>query len=185
MSEAMNKQAADLTNLNNMYNLINLLQNMILNIGLIEEGTIGQVLTVANANLYQIAAQQYGDATQWTVIANANGLSDPMIESTLSATVSNNTIGYTTIEIDGMPLSPQSITFIVNGQIYTYNVSSTDTLNSITTNMAKFIKNAFAIANMVFFPNPYTVSNTVTIERIISLVIPQQASVRSGGILSF
>ena len=36
-------------------------------------------LTVAGGNLFQVAAQQLGDATQWLRIAQLNGLSDPML----------------------------------------------------------------------------------------------------------
>jgi hypothetical protein len=37
-------------------------------------------LTVAGGNLFQIAAQQLNDATQWIRIAQLNGISDPMLE---------------------------------------------------------------------------------------------------------
>ena len=36
-------------------------------------------LTVAGGNLYQIALAQLGDATQWSRIAELNGLIDPML----------------------------------------------------------------------------------------------------------
>jgi hypothetical protein len=36
-------------------------------------------LTVAGGNLFAIAAQQLGDATQWIRIAQLNKLSDPML----------------------------------------------------------------------------------------------------------
>jgi LysM repeat protein len=32
-------------------------------------------------DLYRIAAQQYGDANGWVLIAAANGLSDPLIQA--------------------------------------------------------------------------------------------------------
>lgn len=38
-----------------------------------------RTITVAGSNLFQVAAQQLGDATQWIRIAQANGLSDPML----------------------------------------------------------------------------------------------------------
>jgi hypothetical protein len=38
-----------------------------------------KVVTVAGGNLYQIAAQEYGDPTAWTGIARANGLRDPVL----------------------------------------------------------------------------------------------------------
>ena len=36
-------------------------------------------ITVAGGNLFQIAASELGDATQWLRIAQLNGLSDPML----------------------------------------------------------------------------------------------------------
>ncbi len=38
-----------------------------------------RTLTVAGGNLFRIAAEQLGDATQWIRIAQLNALSDPMI----------------------------------------------------------------------------------------------------------
>ena len=38
-----------------------------------------RTITVTGGNLFQLAAQQLGDATQWIRIAQANGLSDPML----------------------------------------------------------------------------------------------------------
>jgi hypothetical protein len=36
-------------------------------------------LTVAGGNLFQIAAQQLNDATQWIRIAQLNGIDDPTL----------------------------------------------------------------------------------------------------------
>lgn len=36
-------------------------------------------ITVAGGNLFQIAAEQLGDATHWIRIAQLNALSDPML----------------------------------------------------------------------------------------------------------
>lgn len=38
-----------------------------------------KVLTVADTNLFRVAAEQLGDATQWIRIATLNRLSDPFI----------------------------------------------------------------------------------------------------------
>lgn len=38
-----------------------------------------QTITVAGSNLFAIAAQQLGDATQWIRIARLNNLSDPLL----------------------------------------------------------------------------------------------------------
>ena len=37
-------------------------------------------ITVAGGNLFQIAAEHYGDAMGWVQIAQANGLTDPQIK---------------------------------------------------------------------------------------------------------
>lgn len=39
------------------------------------------------ANLFAIAAQQYGDATAWLQIARANGLSDPFLPGLTTLTI--------------------------------------------------------------------------------------------------
>jgi hypothetical protein len=38
-----------------------------------------KTISVAGGNLFRIASEQLGDATQWVRIAQLNGLSDPMI----------------------------------------------------------------------------------------------------------
>ena len=38
-----------------------------------------RTLTTVGGNLFRIAAEQLGDATQWIRIAQLNGLSDPML----------------------------------------------------------------------------------------------------------
>ena len=179
----MDQQASDLTALNQLYTLNGVLQGMLLNIALIESGTIGQVISVTNANLYQIAAVQYGDATQWTTIANANGLSDPFIEATITVAFlpapPNPTLTFT-----GIPISPQTIILTVNTIVYVYNVSAIDTLASIATNIANLIPGGFAINNTIIFPSGFIVDPKVLVQRIVNLVIPQQPGLPSGGILS-
>jgi hypothetical protein len=41
-----------------------------------------RTVTVAGANLYALALQYLGDATQWNRIAQVNGLIDPMVTGT-------------------------------------------------------------------------------------------------------
>jgi nucleoid-associated protein YgaU len=43
-----------------------------------------QTIQVAGGNLYRIAAQYLGDATQWVRIAQLNNLSDPMLQGTMT-----------------------------------------------------------------------------------------------------
>lgn len=44
-------------------------------------------LVTAGGNLFQIAADEYGDAEDWTVIANANGLVDPFIQGAVTLNI--------------------------------------------------------------------------------------------------
>ncbi len=39
-----------------------------------------QMITVAGGNLFALAAKYLNDATQWIRIAQANGLSDPVLQ---------------------------------------------------------------------------------------------------------
>jgi hypothetical protein len=46
-----------------------------------------KTITVAGGNLFRIAAEQLGDATQWLRIAQLNGLNDPMLSGVLTLLV--------------------------------------------------------------------------------------------------
>lgn len=48
-------------------------------------------ITVMNANLFALAAQYYQDATQWILIALANGLDDPFVTGPVTLTIPDNT----------------------------------------------------------------------------------------------
>ena len=54
-----------------------------------------RTITVTGGNLFQVAAQELGDATQWIRIAQANGLSDPMLTGlvTLNVPVTDSSAG--------------------------------------------------------------------------------------------
>ncbi len=41
------------------------------------------VVTVVNTTLFHVAALYLGDATLWNLIANANGLTDPVVNGTV------------------------------------------------------------------------------------------------------
>ena len=43
-----------------------------------------RTITVAGGNLFRIAAEELGDATQWIRIAQLNGLSDPMLSGVIT-----------------------------------------------------------------------------------------------------
>jgi nucleoid-associated protein YgaU len=49
------------------------------------------VLQVAGADLFRLALQYYGDATQWDRIARANALFDPLVPGPLTITIPNPT----------------------------------------------------------------------------------------------
>ena len=51
-----------------------------MNTNLLNINQSGTQLTTAGGNLMNIAAKQYGDAMAWTTIAQANKLSDPVID---------------------------------------------------------------------------------------------------------
>ncbi len=38
-----------------------------------------KIITVAGGNLFRLAAEQLGDATQWIRIAQLNNIADPML----------------------------------------------------------------------------------------------------------
>jgi hypothetical protein len=43
-----------------------------------------RTITVAGGNLFRIAADELGDATQWIRIAELNGLADPMLSGVVT-----------------------------------------------------------------------------------------------------
>lgn len=79
-TEPNNELAISLNKLALMYQLESVLIEMQKNIALISQGANGKLITVNGANLFQLAAQYYGDATLWTTIAQANGLTDPELK---------------------------------------------------------------------------------------------------------
>jgi nucleoid-associated protein YgaU len=46
-----------------------------------------QTLTTAGGNLFQIAAEQLNDATQWIRIAQLNGIADPILTGLVTLTI--------------------------------------------------------------------------------------------------
>lgn len=82
-------QVAAMTSSPKLYDLQRVLGRMKTNIGTI--GTGKKAVNVAGGNLFSIASDQYGDATEWTVLAKANKLVDPVIAGIKSIKVPNNT----------------------------------------------------------------------------------------------
>jgi nucleoid-associated protein YgaU len=48
-------------------------------------------MIVVGGDLYRIAAQTYGDATQWYRIAAANGLTDPLVPGPMTLVIPDPT----------------------------------------------------------------------------------------------
>lgn len=87
MTQTNDVIATEMEQLYAMYAIQAILQQIYDNLALISEGAQGQVITVNNVSLYQLAAKYYGDADEWTTIAQANGLTDPMITTVMTLTI--------------------------------------------------------------------------------------------------
>jgi nucleoid-associated protein YgaU len=78
LTVGLQDQAEYNDNYNNLINLNATLGRMSANLNGINGSP--NTVTVAGSNLFQIAVEQYDDATAWTGIATANGLTDPFIQ---------------------------------------------------------------------------------------------------------
>ena len=92
MTETNHVIAIQMNQLYSLYEIDALLQGIYNNLALISEGSNGQIINVMNANLYQLAAKYYGDATAWTVIAQANGLTDPYVVGPIQLIIPSSAI---------------------------------------------------------------------------------------------
>ena len=70
-------QVACINVASNLFGMNSTIGRMAANIGMVNSG-LQQVSTIGG-NLYNIAAQQYGDAMGWTAIALANNIVDPVV----------------------------------------------------------------------------------------------------------
>lgn len=77
MADSLLAHAAALPIVADLYDLHNLCGRLATNLTAIGSG--GAVVTVAGANLFELAAQAYGDASEWVTIAKANGLTEPFL----------------------------------------------------------------------------------------------------------
>jgi hypothetical protein len=74
---ALSVQTSAADTLGLLYQLQSVLGRMGSNLSAV--GTSGYTVTQAGGNLQTLAAQAYGDPSQWTAIAKANGLTDPVV----------------------------------------------------------------------------------------------------------
>ncbi|MDB6104036.1 MAG: hypothetical protein JWO52_4035 [Gammaproteobacteria bacterium] len=82
-------QTANMLQADKLFRMRNVLGRMDAN--LVSLNTPPKTVAVAGGNLFQIATQQYGDATAWTALAKANGLTDPFITGTAILAVPKQT----------------------------------------------------------------------------------------------
>jgi hypothetical protein len=66
-----------MTTLANLQDVSNYLERIAVNLE--ADGASGPTLTTAGGNLYAVAASAYGDPSEWTTLAEANGLTDPVL----------------------------------------------------------------------------------------------------------
>lgn len=79
MVSKFTSQATAAISLPSLNSLNNILSTTTMNLGALATQGTSTTLQVAGTTLQQIAAQQYGDATLWPVLAAANSLTDPVI----------------------------------------------------------------------------------------------------------
>lgn len=71
-----------------LYNLRAVTGRMVGNLGTVGSGV--KTLSLAGGNLFEVAANEYGDATAWTGIAQANDLTDPQLDGVNTLTIPTN-----------------------------------------------------------------------------------------------
>lgn len=67
----------------NLYRMLAISEKMLVTTEQTKGTADAPTVVVNNTNLYKLAANHYGDASQWTIIADANGLIDPEIYGTV------------------------------------------------------------------------------------------------------
>src|SRR6202046_1220378 len=83
-----NALLASITNTFQLFNLMQLqavLGRLLANLGSVNASA--NTVTTAGGNLFAIAQEEYGDATDWAAIAAANNLTDPFIQGSETLTI--------------------------------------------------------------------------------------------------
>ena len=78
-------QTSDAMQVNNLFQLRNVMGRM--NANLLSINQPAKKVATAGGNLFDIATKQYGDATAWTALAKANGLTDPFLTGSATLAV--------------------------------------------------------------------------------------------------
>jgi len=79
-----NVASAEILERANLYRMQAILETMVVTTEQTKGTADAPTITVNNDSLYRIAAEFYGDASQWTIIADANGLKDPQLYGTVT-----------------------------------------------------------------------------------------------------
>jgi len=84
-SSALTTQVISFNSLPNLYSLQNVVGRMGANLGSVSGSA--RPVTMSGGNLMDVAASAYGDASSWTGIAKANGLTDPVLTGTQTVAI--------------------------------------------------------------------------------------------------
>ncbi|KJV49668.1 hypothetical protein VH86_04080 [Pantoea sp. BL1] len=83
-------QADQSTRIPALYSLQNVLGRLIKNVNSGQTADGVRTVTLSGGNLYQVASDQYGDASLWSSIASANDLTDPQLSGINTLTIPAN-----------------------------------------------------------------------------------------------
>ncbi|MDF7658303.1 hypothetical protein PUG81_04925 [Erwiniaceae bacterium L1_54_6] len=83
-------QADQSTRIPALYSLQNVLGRLNKNVSSGQTADGVRTITQSGGNLYQVASDQYGDATLWSSIASANSLTDPQLTGINTLTIPSN-----------------------------------------------------------------------------------------------
>ncbi len=124
-----NVLAQNLLTLSELYNLQSVLQNLNSNLILISEGSTGKIISGSNISLFALAAQYYGDATQWKTIADANNLVDPYMTGGTLLQIKvvdggSNYVAPFAVIRGGEIINATTITNVVDGVIVSVDILS-------------------------------------------------------------
>jgi hypothetical protein len=84
-SSALATQVISFNTLPNLYSLQNVVGRMGANLGSVSGSS--RPVTMSGGNLMDVASTAYGDASSWTGIAKANGLTDPVLVGTQTVAI--------------------------------------------------------------------------------------------------
>ncbi|WP_182056497.1 hypothetical protein [Pantoea sp. ME81] len=83
-------QADQTTRIPALYSLQNVLGRLNKNVNSGQTADGVRTVTLSGGNLYQVASDQYGDASLWSSIASANDLTDPQLSGINTLTIPSN-----------------------------------------------------------------------------------------------